>query len=387
MPAPNLEFIDAAIIERWDRLNDGQKAFFIESNERLRLKQEERDEQRAEREADALRSRTDRKQREKGRARAAYKLSKWQRADGSKIPSSEEGIVEHQQAVASYEEEFGSYSEIDKASNQKTYANMREQWGRERQAALDWEQTVKEAEEERRKQRELRAEAQREHDQERRERDRERGERDEARRNERARARLGRELKRYLYILDEGMPYYERSIASAQGENAGRNAGSLLALFTRYKDEAKEELAEIEARMPGVLEAAKDRESAYDLMRRQRAFDAGDKDAFKDDSENVEETPEAAGPWAPRWSKEKHSKYRELQNVPEHWGAKKVVLIWYGQEKQELRVFETPGGLASEMMLTELVGPGTLIDRSHAGSRWDFTLTPDQYEHASRAAS
>ena len=87
--------------------------------------------------------------------------------------------------------------------------------------------------------------------------------------------------------------------------------------------------------------------------------------------------------WKPQWSKSPRDKYRELQNIPEHWGATKVVLIWFGEDRQELRVFVEQGRTTDFVMrglLGNLMADNQLI--AHSGVRREHRITLEQYEKA-----
>ena len=94
-------------------------------------------------------------------------------------------------------------------------------------------------------------------------------------------------------------------------------------------------------------------------------------------------SPDEPAQWHAQWSKAHRDQYRELQNIPNHWGARKVVLIWFGEKFQGLRVFGDHDALADSMM-EELFGLGSQVKAtSEEGGRFDFSLTREQYDHAS----
>ena len=77
-----------------------------------------------------------------------------------------------------------------------------------------------------------------------------------------------------------------------------------------------------------------------------------------------------------KWSMPKFYKYRELQNIPTEWNAKKIVLIWYSVDRQELRIFsEAPGNA-----YRELIGPGVYVLKTFGNNRSDYKLTRKQYD-------
>ena len=86
--------------------------------------------------------------------------------------------------------------------------------------------------------------------------------------------------------------------------------------------------------------------------------------------------------WRPMWSKEPYAKYRELQNIPEHWEMWKVVLIWFGESRPTLRVFSLQRNGYQTIALMELTGSGDLKEVNNREGRWDFALTREQYDVA-----
>lgn len=86
--------------------------------------------------------------------------------------------------------------------------------------------------------------------------------------------------------------------------------------------------------------------------------------------------------WLPTWSKLPYAKYRELQNIPEHWEMRKVVLIWFGEHTQTLRVFSLQRNGYQTIALIELTGSGDLKEINKREGRWDFALTREQYDVA-----
>lgn len=106
------------------------------------------------------------------------------------------------------------------------------------------------------------------------------------------------------------------------------------------------------------------------------------------ESAMVAETPEAPtepSGWRAVWSKEPYDKYRELQNIPDHWELRKVVLIWFGDGSQRLRVFSLQRGGYQTKALIELTGNGDLLEVNAREGRWDFVLTREEYDAAASA--
>ena len=85
--------------------------------------------------------------------------------------------------------------------------------------------------------------------------------------------------------------------------------------------------------------------------------------------------------WKPIWSKEKYDTYRELQNIPENWGVDKIVLIWWGDTRQDIRVFLNRD-VSVTLMLTELMGVSDLPEITSGDGRRDYGLTRTQYDKA-----
>ena len=56
--------------------------------------------------------------------------------------------------------------------------------------------------------------------------------------------------------------------------------------------------------------------------------------------------------WTPVWDRAPHDKFRELQNLPQEWKGivLKVVLIWRGSDRQEMRVFAKSWDAVTEIV-------------------------------------
>ena len=87
--------------------------------------------------------------------------------------------------------------------------------------------------------------------------------------------------------------------------------------------------------------------------------------------------------WVPVWSKSKHDKYRELQNIPAKCDVKKVVLIWYGAARlPELRIF----GFNPHCILKTLLGTNVNISDIPVitiGSKNDYRITHSEHNRIS----
>ena len=87
--------------------------------------------------------------------------------------------------------------------------------------------------------------------------------------------------------------------------------------------------------------------------------------------------------WVPVWSKSKHDKYRELQNIPTKCDVKKVVLIWYGAARlPELRIF----GFNPHCILKTLLGTNVNISDIPVitiGSKNDYRITHSEHNRIS----
>ena len=93
------------------------------------------------------------------------------------------------------------------------------------------------------------------------------------------------------------------------------------------------------------------------------------------------------GEWCPRWSKKALAPYRELQNIPPHWEMSKVVLAWQSGEPRFLRVFSLQPNGYQTIALRDLTGSGDLPELATSGNSWDFALTREQYDQATRLGS
>ena len=98
--------------------------------------------------------------------------------------------------------------------------------------------------------------------------------------------------------------------------------------------------------------------------------------------ETLAPEPQEEPEWDPVWSAKPYAVYRELQNIPEHWGIRKVVLIWRRESFQRLRVFAHHPEFDRAAALLELTGVRDLPVVSNRGLRWDFILRRDQYDTA-----
>ena len=101
------------------------------------------------------------------------------------------------------------------------------------------------------------------------------------------------------------------------------------------------------------------------------------------DAIEIEEPAEEA--WRPLWSGRPYQLFRSLQNIPEAWGAKKVILIFRSEQQQNLRIFVDWSNLDDDVpqqVLAALLG-STEVKYRQRGERWDFFISRQQYEHAS----
>ena len=94
------------------------------------------------------------------------------------------------------------------------------------------------------------------------------------------------------------------------------------------------------------------------------------------------ETLERPVAWRPVWSKTPYAKYRELQNIPNHWEMRKVVLIHFSDDNLRLRVFSLQRNGYQTIALMELAGSGDLTELNYREGRYDFALTREQYNKA-----
>ena len=85
--------------------------------------------------------------------------------------------------------------------------------------------------------------------------------------------------------------------------------------------------------------------------------------------------------WQPEWSKKPMAKWRELQNTPPEWRVNKVVLAYFGEGRQEMRVFAPLTADAREAV-RQLTGKRGQHLIRHEGSRHHFVLRGAQYEQA-----
>ena len=87
--------------------------------------------------------------------------------------------------------------------------------------------------------------------------------------------------------------------------------------------------------------------------------------------------------WHPQWDRPPKSKFRELKNIPPEWGVRKVVLIWRGEDRQELRVLaDANNGDAAQWAWNALLGSDYPSLKKTSVGRLDFHLTREQYDKA-----
>ena len=86
--------------------------------------------------------------------------------------------------------------------------------------------------------------------------------------------------------------------------------------------------------------------------------------------------------WKPLWNKPAQSKFRELKNIPSSWDATKVVLIFRGDSRQEMRVF-APDLVAAKSVVHALTGSDPVENIKIAGARHDFVISRRQHDKAS----
>ena len=116
--APDLPHINAAVMRMWDRLPQRVQLSLIKRNARAVVK--------------AARNAVqpfDRKK-ERARAKAARRIYKWRDYRGRKLPSSEDGIVQHQAMIFSYETTYNALSADERAGYAKVYDAIRRQIGK-----------------------------------------------------------------------------------------------------------------------------------------------------------------------------------------------------------------------------------------------------------------
>ena len=90
---------------------------------------------------------------------------------------------------------------------------------------------------------------------------------------------------------------------------------------------------------------------------------------------NVEEPQK----WIPEWSNGEFYTFRKLLNIPEDWKSEKIVLIWRGPERQDLRIF-TDSVESANSVVTVLTG-GYELPLSHLRVNLQI-ITREQYDKA-----
>ena len=163
------------------------------------------------------------------------------------------------------------------------------------------------------------------------------------------------------------------------GRNASQRMGSKIGIASHRYGPKSQEVADAIAEANRVSVMLTSARAAYNRILR---YPPPESSAA---SVEVKETPPPeTDAWRPQWSKSYQEPYRELQNIPEHWGLNKVVLIWFSGEDQRLRVFSRGDRGFNEVVLEELTGSEELPLRNKRKDRWDYDLTPDQYDRATR---
>ena len=304
---------------------------------------------------------------EKRRAGLAYCLTRWIRPgdSGKKIPATEAGIAEHKKLVEAYSDIYGPSSAASIRQYENVYALVRR--GLEQQQA---------AEERAAEVMSAQADKKEQADEQRR-----------AQRRENALRRQRIEAERTLQALPQSM--------SIQRKEIGRLKEYLA------RDEAR--VAELEASLAGKYRNSplrKDIEAALaDAKERCRNFRKRIPEVEADLAENKQDCDEArallkqdptiAPPipppkpkpqWKPRWNKAAFSKFRDLQNIPQDWPVTRVVLIWRGEENQEMRIIAPTKGDALFAVQVFFGSSLTVKELPHmSGGRWNFQITREQY--------
>ena len=362
---PDLPYLPAGIMRIWDRLPRASQERLIAKNAR--------DAAKAERDAKVPFDRA----KEKERGKFARRLTKWLDGNYRKLPSNEAGIAAHQALVAEYEALYGTLGEIDRATHEKTYANIR------RAAVAETERQAQQAEQSRLTKARLEREAE------------ERERYAAAHRAKRDADRATADAKRTVRAMTKRIEYLEWRVGHLTRQIAGWEASVALLtdeyLETYRGHSGHRDLIANRKKMEGWL--ARDRPKLKqgtaelaDCRERLAAAKAHLDPSPTPPPANAATatgTATAGLGWRPVWSKQPLAKYRELLNIPERWDMRKVVLIWFGEDRQELRVFSLQQDGYQTRALIELTGSGDLVELSGGrGAKWDFALTREQYDNA-----
>ena len=116
--APDLPHINAAVMRMWDRLPKRVQLSLIKRNARAVVKAAR----------NAVQS-FDHK-RERARSKSARRIYKWRDYWGRKLPSSEDGITQHQLMISEYEARYSALSETERAGYARVYDAIRRQIGK-----------------------------------------------------------------------------------------------------------------------------------------------------------------------------------------------------------------------------------------------------------------
>ena len=108
-------------------------------------------------------------------------------------------------------------------------------------------------------------------------------------------------------------------------------------------------------------------------------------DPIPSDEEKEKQKEKADEPeWKPQWDRPQYADFRELENLPEEWSGivLKVVIIWRGEHRQEMRVFAKSWDAVTEIV--ENCTGEAPADYLTALGEWrkDVVITREQYEAA-----
>ena len=300
---------------------------------------------------------------EKRRAKFAYNLYKFRDHLGRKLAQNEDGITKHKKAVAMYVAEFGP----TRTNYEKVYQNIRRAIKHELQRQQDtaeMRQRLREAEYEE---------------------DKQRVENNNKMRIERQTERDRTNAKHIISTYPRRIAGLEKQLKDAQRRRT-RFQETVDDLTPKLKTEAYQKLRGYRSmviaceksaywvvKFTGIINRLESRLAPATI----KLYEAKRTLGYKP------QTNRTSVKWQPVWSKAKYDKYRELQNIPAKCDVRKVVLIWYGKQRQELRVFGVNPNCILKSLLGSKVVTADVRVKDLKFDMIDYIFNLKQYERAS----
>ena len=299
---------------------------------------------------------------EKRRARLAYCLTRWIRPgdNGKKIPATEAGIVEHKNLVEAYGDIYGPPSAAGMRQYENIYALVRK--GLEQQQVAEKRAAkVMSAQADKKEQADEQRRAQRRENTLRRQ-------RLEAERTLKALPQSMAIQRKEINRLKEYIARDEVRVAQLESSLAGKYRNSPL------RKDIEAALADAKKRCQNFQERIPEVEA--DLAENKQVCDEA-RAMLKQNSTVTISKPKLQ--WKPSWDKSAFSKFRDLKNIPKDWSVERLVLIWRGEDQQELRVIAPSEDTANKVVNILLSQQSFEVLPHLSGNRWNFKITREQY--------